>query len=76
MGDGWVQCHGFVVAGVGCGCGFRCGCGCDCWCEIGENFVFDSTWIPAWGVGWVVDRRNWGVGGFVLLWVGVAVRCG
>uniref|UniRef100_A0A2N9HXF5 C3H1-type domain-containing protein n=1 Tax=Fagus sylvatica TaxID=28930 RepID=A0A2N9HXF5_FAGSY len=54
MGDGWVQCHGFVVAGVGCGCGCRC--------EIGENFVFDSTWIPAWGVGWVVDRRNWGVG--------------
>jgi hypothetical protein len=38
--------------------------------------VFDSTWIPVWDVGWVVDWRNWGVGGFVLLWVGVAVRCG
>ena len=29
-----------------------------------------------WAVGWVVDRRNWGVDGFVLPWVGVAVSWG
>ena len=27
MGDGSVQCHGFVIAGVGCGCACRCGRG-------------------------------------------------